>query len=142
MLYNKIKLPLISIIIPTYNREYTLLFSIKSVLNQTYKNFELLVVDDGSEDDTESLVKKISDPRVRYIRHKKKLGANSARNTGIMASKGNYIAFNDSDDEWLPEKLMKQVLAMVFSGKTVKVAFSGLTRIRMNGNQYIPKKRY
>jgi glycosyltransferase involved in cell wall biosynthesis len=101
--------PYISVILPTYNRAHLLKHSIKSVLNQTYKNFELIVVDDASVDNTEDLVKSIYDKRIKYIKHEINKGANAARNTGIMVARGVYIGFQDSDDEWLPEKLRRQV---------------------------------
>ena len=102
---------LVSIVIPTYNRARLLSRAIQSVLNQTYSNFELIIVDDCSNDCTESVVKGFHDDRIRYIRHEKNQGAATARNNGIMAAKGEYIAFQDSDDEWLPTKLEKQVNA-------------------------------
>lgn len=98
----------ISIVIPTYNRASLLKKSVDSLLKQTYDNFEVIVVDDASSDNTESVMKKIKDERVKYIKLKKNSGACVARNTGIKASTGKYITFNDSDDEYLPEKLEKQ----------------------------------
>ena len=102
---------LVSIVIPTYNRAHLLSRAIKSVLSQTYSNFELLVVDDCSSDCTESVVKRFRDDRIRYIKHERNRGATAARNNGIKAAKGEYIAFQDSDDEWLSMKLEKQVNA-------------------------------
>ncbi|UQZ84335.1 UDP-Glc:alpha-D-GlcNAc-diphosphoundecaprenol beta-1,3-glucosyltransferase WfgD [Paenibacillus konkukensis] len=99
---------MISIIIPTYNRGQTISRAIKSVLSQTFKDFELIIVDDNSNDDTEEIVKGIPDDRIIYVKHKKNLGANEARNTGINISRGSYIAFQDSDDEWLNNKLKIQ----------------------------------
>lgn len=101
--------PLISVIIPTFNREKTLFSSIESVLNQSYKNIELIIVDDNSSDGTEKLIKRIKDERVRYIKNSNNKGAAGARNVGIVAAQGNYIAFQDSDDIWLPEKLSEQM---------------------------------
>lgn len=100
---------MITIIIPTYNRGKTLLRAINSVLNQTYKDFEVIVVDDNSSDDTELIVSSINDSRVRFVKHSTNLGANAARNTGIDLAKGKYIAFQDSDDEWFENKLEKQI---------------------------------
>ena len=100
---------LISIIIPTYNRSHTLIPSVDSVLHQTYKNIELIIIDDCSTDDTESVVKSIGDSRIIYFKLNKNSGACVARNKGIELAKGEYIAFNDSDDIWLPEKLEKQL---------------------------------
>lgn len=100
---------LVSVILPTYNREKTLLRSIYSVLNQSYQNLELLIIDDGSNDQTEKLVGSIRDNRIIYIKYSKNRGACAARNIGIAHARGNYIAFQDSDDEWLPQKLDLQI---------------------------------
>jgi len=99
----------ISVIIPTYNRASLLARALNSVLNQTYRSIEVIVVDDGSQDGTEESVKRINDKRIRYIKHEKNRGVSAARNTGIDKAKSNYIAFLDSDDEWLPDKLGKQI---------------------------------
>lgn len=99
--------PLVSVVIPTYNRLKVLLRAIDTALNQTYRNLEVIVVDDGSTDDTQTAVKAYGD-RIRYI-HQKNQGASAARNLGITAANGKYIAFLDSDDEWLPHKLEKQI---------------------------------
>jgi glycosyltransferase involved in cell wall biosynthesis len=104
------KNPLISVIITTYNRENLVLRALKSVLNQTFKYFEVLLVDDGSTDNTHQAIKEIQkeDKRVVYIYQENK-GWPSALNTGLSNTQGRYIAFLDSDDEWLPEKLEKQI---------------------------------
>lgn len=102
----------VSVIIPTYNRAPTLPRAINSVLHQDYRNLELIIVDDASTDDTEALVENIKDHRIRYVRHDRNQGACAARNTGIAAAKGELIAFQDSDDEWLEGKLSKQVAAL------------------------------
>lgn len=101
--------PLVSVIIPTYNGESTILRAINSVLNQTYSNLELIVVDDCSKDNTFEVVKNVKDKRVKVLRHKENRGGSAARNTGIKEAKGEYIAFLDDDDEWLSEKVEKQV---------------------------------
>ncbi len=101
--------PLISVIIPTYNRDYTITRALHSVLKQTYKNMEILVVDDGSTDDTNEIVAKYSDKRIKYIRHEVNKGEVGARNTGIRNAIGKYIAWLDSDDEWLESKLEEQL---------------------------------
>ncbi len=102
--------PTVSVIIPTYNRANLVSRAIKSVLNQTYQDFEIIVVDDCSEDNTEEIVKSFNDSRIRYIKHKKNKGGSAARNTGIKRARGKYIAFLDDDDEWLPSKLEKQIM--------------------------------
>lgn len=98
------KLILISVIIPTYNRENYIGISIKSVLAQTYSNLELFVVDDGSTDKTEDVVKSFNDSRIRYIKIKNSERA-VARNVGIKNATGNYITFLDSDDIYYPHYL-------------------------------------
>jgi glycosyltransferase involved in cell wall biosynthesis len=104
------KNPSVSIIIATYNREKLILRSIESAIKQSFKDFEILIIDDGSTDNTFHLIKEIlrRDKRLKYIYQENK-GWPSAYNNGILNSNGKYIAFLDSDDEWLPEKLEKQV---------------------------------
>lgn len=99
----------VSVIIPTYNRAHLIEKAVRSVLAQTYRNLEVIVVDDASTDGTEETVRKISDSRVRYVRLPHNSGACAARNEGIRLAEGAYIAFNDSDDQWLPEKLLRQL---------------------------------
>ncbi|MDE7430495.1 MAG: glycosyltransferase family 2 protein [Lachnospiraceae bacterium] len=99
---------LVSVVIPVYNRENTIKRAVDSVLNQTYTDIEVIVVDDGSSDNTVNIVRQYTDNRIRLICQKHG-GANKARNIGIEQSSGAYIAFQDSDDEWLPEKLEMQI---------------------------------
>lgn len=99
----------VSVIIPTYNRKNVIENSIQSVLNQTYPDFELLIIDDGSTDDTKELIDEIKDPRLRYIRLPENKGVAAARNVGIAEAKYDYIAFQDSDDLWMETKLEKQM---------------------------------
>lgn len=105
---------MVSVIIPTYNRAGTLMRSIQSVMEQSYSEWELIIVDDGSTDHTGDLVKPIveQDTRIRYIHYPENKGQAVARNTGIQASQGEYIAFQDSDDCWMPEKLQRQISMM------------------------------
>lgn len=106
-------LSLVSVIIPVYNRENTIQRAVDSVLNQTYTDIEVLVIDDGSTDNSVQMLDKYkNDDRVKVFCQKTNQGANAARNRGIMEAKGEYIAFHDSDDEWLPEKLEKQLKHM------------------------------
>ena len=111
----KMNKPLISVVIPAYNREKTIKNAIRSVLNQNYKELEILVVDDGSTDNTSNVVKSINDSRVKYI-YQKNQGACAARNNGIIKASGRYIAFHDSDDIWHADKLAKQ-LPVLFDKK-------------------------
>jgi glycosyltransferase involved in cell wall biosynthesis len=98
----------ISIIIPTYNREKLIIRSIKSILNQTYHNIEVILIDDGSTDNTKKVISQIKDKQLRYIKLRKNQGASVARNIGIQKAIGNYIAFQDSDDFLHSDKLEKQ----------------------------------
>lgn len=100
---------MISVIIPSYNRSKTIKRAVYSVLNQTYSDLELLIIDDGSTDDTMKVLSEIKDSRLTIIKTNKNNGAASARNLGIDQSKGEYIAFQDSDDLWYPNKLQKQL---------------------------------
>ena len=103
--------PAVSVVVPTYNRAGTLPRALKSVLNQDFTDFELIVVDDGSTDDTTAAVKELDDPRIRYIQQDN-AGVATARNTGIRAARAEFIALLDSDDEWLPGKLGAEVAAL------------------------------
>lgn len=98
----------ISVILPTYNRSGTLVAAMTSVLAQSHADLELIVVDDASTEDIESVVRGVGDDRVRYVRRPRNGGAAAARNTGLGHARGDYIAFQDSDDLWLPGKLQKQ----------------------------------
>jgi len=106
--------PLVSVIIPSYKRPSGLEVAIKSVLNQTYNNLEVIVVDDNDPNTeerrlTEEIIQKIKSDKVIYLKHPKNMNGSVARNTGISTSKGDYIAFLDNDDEFLPNKIEKQV---------------------------------
>jgi glycosyltransferase involved in cell wall biosynthesis len=101
--------PLVSVVMPTYNGGKTIQRAIKSVLKQEYPNLELIVVDDASKDNTIEIVEGIKDTRIRIVKHSTNRNGSAARNTGIKNSKGEYIAFLDDDDEWLPEKLSEQI---------------------------------
>lgn len=105
---------MVSVIIPTYNRAGTLMRSIRSVMEQSYSEWELIIVDDGSTDNTKDIVKPVleQDVRIRYICCPENKGQASARNTGIQAAQGEYVAFQDSDDCWLPDKLQLQMSMM------------------------------
>lgn len=100
--------PKVSVIIPTYNREKFIGAAIESVINQSFKEFEILVVDDGSSDNTQKLIATITDPRLHYI-HQENRGRSNARNQALKLAKAKYICFLDSDDLYLPNKLELQV---------------------------------
>ncbi len=101
--------PVVSVIIPTYNREKLIIDAIDSILNQTFQDFEILIIDDASTDNTEKVIKDLGNEKIRYYKLDRNGGQCIARNYGIKIAKGNYIAFLDSDDRWLPEKLEKQI---------------------------------
>ena len=113
---------LVSIIMPSYNAEKFIEESINSVLAQTYQNWELLITDDVSKDNTVAIVKRYAknEPRIRLVEKSNNGGAGVARNDSILRAKGRYIAFLDSDDLWMPEKLSKQISFM----QNNKVPFS------------------
>lgn len=106
--------PLVSVIIPTFNRANNLHIAILSVINQTYANWEIIIVDDNSSDETETVIRQYINNKIniKYFKHDKNYGASFARNTGINKSAGEYLSFLDSDDEWLPEHLMMSIEAM------------------------------
>ncbi len=131
-------MPSVSVVIPTYNRAHVISAAIKSVLEQSFRDLEVIVVDDASTDGTEGVVRSLDDGRVRYIRHEENKGAPAARNTGINAARGQYVAFQDSDDEWLPGKLQKQMEAFRDAPPEVGVVYSGFWRIKNGGKTYIP----
>ncbi|MFH1458888.1 MAG: glycosyltransferase family 2 protein [Candidatus Omnitrophota bacterium] len=122
--------PAVSIILPTYNRAQTLPRAIKSVLKQTFTDFELIIIDDASTDNTQSILAQFNEPRIKRIRLKNNYGTSGARNCGIMHSKGRYLAFIDSDDCWNNEKLKKQFLILDKSDHNVGVVFSAFWQIR------------
>ena len=101
--------PLVSIIIPTFNRSNYIKRAINSALNQIYEYIEVIVIDDNSYDNTEKIVKSIKDKRVRYYKNSKNMGAPFSRNRGFYLSKGEYINFLDDDDELLPKKIELQL---------------------------------
>lgn len=103
---------LVSVIMPSWNTARFIGESIESVLRQTYKNLELIIVDDCSTDNTDEVVHSFSDPRIRYFHNKKNFGAAITRNHALKVAKGEWIAFLDSDDIWLPDKLDAQISFM------------------------------
>lgn len=128
---------LITIIIPTYNREKVIKNAIKSVLNQSYQNFEIVIVDDGSTDSTTQTITKVinQDSRIIYIKHPSNLGSQAARNTGIKSAKGDWITFLDSDDQLLPNSIKLRLdLALQ---KQVKVVHSECYVIYSDNNKLL-----
>lgn len=108
---------LVSIVMPSYNTAKYIAETVQSVLAQTYQNWELIIVDDCSTDDTNEVVKPfLRDSRIRYLKNEKNSGAAVSRNRALREAKGKWIAFLDSDDLWMPEKLEKQIAFMKENG--------------------------
>ena len=128
---------MVSIIIPTYNRAKTIGRSIESILNQTYRDLELIIVDDGSTDNTEEIVNRYmqNDSRIQYIKQKQNQGACVARNVGIDIAIGEYIGFQDSDDESLPERLETQIECLNINNADICIC--GKRRIYPDGREEI-----
>lgn len=103
--------PVVGVVLPTYNRAPLLGRALRSVLGQSFDDFEVLVIDDGSTDETAGIVAAFGDPRIRYVQLARNTGAGAARNVGIRMSRGKFPAFQDSDDEWVPSKLARQMSA-------------------------------
>lgn len=113
----------VSIILPTYNRADKLGDAIGSVLAQNYETFELLVIDDGSTDQTETLINSYEDKRVRYYRMEKNSGQSKARNVGMQMAKYDYLAFEDSDDMWRQGKLEAQMDTMLHADPDIGMVY-------------------
>lgn len=128
----------ISVVIPTYNRARLLQRCLISVLGQSTPPSEVVVVDDGSTDDTERLVTSIKDDRVRYLRQDRK-GANAARNLGAASARGDWLAFQDSDDFWSPDKLQRQTLAIIEASEACDACFCGVLEHAGESASYFPK---
>jgi glycosyltransferase involved in cell wall biosynthesis len=128
--------PVVSIVLPTYERGPLIGRSIRSVLEQTFSDFELIVVDDGSTDATPEEVARFGDARIRYVRLDDNRGAAAARNVGIRHAAGRFIAFQDSDDEWLPAKLELHMHAFATCAPDVGVVYSDMQRIRRDGDSH------
>lgn len=127
---------LVSIIMPAYNCEKYVGEAINSVINQTYKKWELIVVDDGSKDNTIKILGEISkkDSRIHFIKNEKNQGVSATRNRGISLAKGDWIAFLDSDDMWEKTKLEKQIK---YAEKTsAEFLFTGSSYINEDGEYY------
>lgn len=128
---------MISVVIPVHNRRNELKRALQTILKQTIREFEVIVVDDNSNDKPEELLKELNDTRIRFIHNKTKSNANTARNIGIKDAKGEYVAMLDSDDEWMPEHLQEKLNYLketgadgvfgsikVFNGKDTRIVIS------------------
>lgn len=130
-------MPQVTVAILTYNRAKYLTPAIESVLAQTFTDFELLILDNSSIDNTESVVKSFSDPRIRYIKHPP-VSPGVARNTGLENAKGKYIGYLDDDDIWLPEKLSKQLVAFQNASPSTALVYGGFIRFDDTGREFGP----
>ncbi len=131
-------LPLVSVVIPTYNRRNTIVRAVESALGQTYPELEVIVVDDAGTDGTGELMKRYAKAEnFRYVKLPQNAGGGGARNKGIALARGEYVAFLDSDDEWLPEKIEKQ---MAIAGKypSAGVVFCQMERIYDGSSTVFP----
>lgn len=116
------RFPKVGVVIAVYNSEKFVEEAIESILNQTYQDFEIIVVDDGSTDESADIIKSFNDKRIIYM-YQENQGHADAKNKGVLRSKGKYKAFLDSDDVWLPEKLEKQV-AILDSNPEIALVYS------------------
>ena len=127
--------PIVSVVLPTLNRARTLGRAIQSVLDQTFGDFELIIVDDRSTDDTTLVFDKYANQEKVRLISQLAPGCAAARNVGVCISRGRYIAFQDSDDEWVPDKLERAVGALEDSGPEVGVFYSDMIRIEKDGRR-------
>lgn len=129
--------PLVSVIIPTYNRQELVVRAIKSIINQTYTNLEILVVDDASNDNTEVEVKKINDNRIKFIKNTINKGVSYSRNIGIKEAKGEIIVLQDSDDESFPNRIEEQARVLFKSDSSIGGVYCGKELIDSNTGEII-----
>jgi glycosyltransferase involved in cell wall biosynthesis len=127
---------LVSVVLPTWNRVACLPQAIRSVLDQTHRNIELIVVDDGSTDGTGDLIAALGEPRLRYLRLERNRGQAAARNAGIGACSAELVAFQDSDDIWLPDKLTRQ-LEVLRQDPGLAGVYCDLRRLQANGQVFV-----
>ncbi len=133
--------PKVSVIIPTYNRADLLPRAVNSVLSQTYHDYEIIIIDDHSPDNTQDVIAAFSDPRIRSIRHQTNRRQSAAINTGIASARGEYIAFLDDDDEWLPNKLEGQVQILDASANDVGLVYGWMDSIEDSTGRETPTYR-
>lgn len=131
---------LISVIMPTYNRGYIISLAIDSILNQTYRNIELIIIDDCSNDNTEEIISKYHDKRLKYIKLDKKNGANYARNIGLEKAKGKYISFQDSDDYSMPYRIEKEYNTLL--KENADLVFSSFYKAKTGYEKYASNGDY
>lgn len=130
-------MPKVSVIVPTHNRALSLCRAVDSILNQSFRDLEVLVIDDASSDHTAEFATDCGDERVRYFRHDQNRGESASRNTGLLVARGEYIAFLDDDDVWLSDKLAKQVMLLDGSGPQVGGVYTGYFRVELESGRKI-----
>lgn len=130
----------ISVIVPTYNRAHLLGRTVKSILEQTYTDFELIIIDDCSTDDTAHIIAGFNDQRIKYIYLSKHKGASFARNEGLKVAFGEFIAFADSDDVWHKEKLEKQLNVLLNASADMGVVYSAFWEVESFKKTFFPKR--
>ena len=135
--------PLISVVVPAFNASQTIRETLRTISQQTYRNLEVIVVDDGSTDNTAALVQEHSlhDPRFRLISQMNG-GVASARNTGVHASSGEFIAFIDADDLWHPSKLEKQIAVLLSGGREMALVYCPFRSIDAAGKVLASPRSY
>lgn len=128
--------PLVSIIMPVYNAEKTLKDAVNSVLEQAYQKWELVIIDDGSSDGSYRMIRDFSDidSRIISMRNEKNTGVSETRNKGIASAKGDWIAFLDSDDRWLPDKLEKQI-KVIYKKTDASLIYTGSSFLDNEGRK-------
>lgn len=129
------KPPLVSVVLPTYNRSATIERAVKSVLQQSWSDFELIVIDDGSSDDTADRLLPYRQSGALHYEWQENAGAAVARNQGVNMARGEFIAFQDSDDEWDENKLRDQVELMLNSAPDVAMIYSDMFRVESDGRE-------
>ena len=129
--------PLVSIIMPAYNCEKYITEAIASVINQTYQNWELIVIDDCSQDNTVNIVKRLAleDTRINLYQNERNVGVSKTRNKGLSIAKGQWIAFLDSDDCWASEKLEKQ-MEFIKAHPNALLTYTASKFMDTQGNRY------
>jgi O-antigen biosynthesis protein len=135
--------PTVSVVIPVFNRPEAVRRAVGSVLAQTCQDFEIIVVDDGSTDATPASIAAFADRRITMVRHERNRGGSAARNTGIRAGTAPFVAFLDSDDEWLPTKLERQLRVFERSSDRLALVYTGTERIYADGSvsRHIPRRQ-
>jgi glycosyltransferase involved in cell wall biosynthesis len=138
-------LPFFTVIIPTYNRAQLLRGAIQSVMDQTFSDFELLVVDDRSSDDTKQIIDSFKDDRITYILNDRGTGGAGTRNCAVFRAQGQWTAFLDDDDRWLPKKLEIQYKKIKQIDESIGLIYSGFSyrssRKRWDGHVTMPKRQ-